>query len=161
MYPNQTWGIKGAGSYSEGIQKDGDGRYRIAVAPQIIDPNYPNDGKIWKEDFASFSGYLVVYLINKENNTQKVIECVVTDIKAHSYNTYPDRHSYNTGDVAKFDVENGIIQTGISYPNSSNASKSYSFAPANIDGSIIEFAGYALDFEPNDYKLDKIIVVSK
>lgn len=50
LYPNDKWGIVGGGNYSEGLQKTEDGRYKIAVAPKILVPSYPDDGKIWKSD---------------------------------------------------------------------------------------------------------------
>ena len=71
--------------------------------------------------------------------------------KAHTYNTY--------GNIASFTVDNGILQTGIAYPNSWNATHETPFAVDHIDGSSIEFVGRGLDFNPNDYKLVKIIVL--
>lgn len=160
LHPRESWGIIGKGRY-EGFHQNSKGQYEVAVGPRIVDPDYPDDGKIREEDIEGFSGYFVVYLTNKETNEQKIIECVVADIKAHSYNTYPDGHPYDTGDVAEFDVANGIMQTGIAYPHSWNASQKESFASDNIDGSIIEFAGSELDFTPGEYELDRIVVVTE
>ncbi|MFA9464176.1 MAG: hypothetical protein ACERKN_07755 [Velocimicrobium sp.] len=78
----------------------------------------------------------------------------MSDIKAHSYNEYKDNNN-----TASFDTENGLIQTGIAYPNSWNAKHGSAFASENIDGSVIEFAGHSTgDFNPNDYKLIEIHV---
>lgn len=49
--------------------------------------------------------------------------------------------------------------TGISYPNSWNAGQSESCAIENIDASVIEFACGELDFNPNDYVLEKIEII--
>ena len=67
---------------------DADGRYTVFVGPRVIDPNYPDDGKIWKDDFGEYPIIRVV-LRHKETGEEKVIECVVEQIKAHSYSTYP------------------------------------------------------------------------
>ena len=96
---------------------------------------------------------------DKTSGNLKTIECVVVDYKAHTYNTYPDGQPYNTGDTASFNVPNGIIQTGIAYPNSYNSTKNMSFAHNNIDASVIEFAGSSLDFKISDYTLVKVLVL--
>lgn len=85
----------------------------------------------------------------------------MTDFKAHSYNTYPDGQPYNTGDIVNFDVENGLIQTGITYPGSSNARGPQAFAKDHSDGNVIEFAGHELDFKIEEYILRHLIVMEK
>ena len=65
----------------------------------------------------------------------------------------PDGQPYQINETAFLDVENGLIQTGIAYPNSSNAKKSYAFSEEHMSGTVIEFAGHALDFESTDYRL--------
>lgn len=51
-----------------------------------------------------------------------------------------------------------MIQTGIAYPNSANAS---SFAPNTVSGNVIEFAGHEIDFDPNDYTLLNLFLVNE
>ncbi len=154
----------GKGEYPKGLQKDGE-RYKIAVGPKILDPEYPDDGRIWKEDFEKDSegyyGRITLILEHKSTGKEKVIECVVTDLKAHSYNTYPDGQPYNTGDIVSFDVENGFIQTGIAYPESSNARGPQAFAEESSEGNVIEFAGHELDFKKEEYFLRHLIVMEK
>lgn len=58
--------------------------------------------------------------------------------------------------VAVAGTENGVRQTGISYPQSVNAARSKAFAPDSREGNIIEFAGYSIDFNPDDYYLKEI-----
>ena len=66
--------------------------------------------------------------------------------------------------MATYDIENGLVQTGIAYPNCYNA-KNNNVNDGSIvlncnDGSVIEFYGYKkdLDFNPNDYRLVEIVV---
>jgi len=152
LYPNDKWGIVGGGNYSEGLQKTEDGRYKIAVAPKILVPSYPDDGKIWKSDFKDINRNIDVVVINKLTNEILIIKCYVKDIKAHTYNNYVD----DKNDVS-FNIECGLIQTGIAYPNSDNKLK---FAPNNIDASVIEFTGHSTgDFNPNNFKLVEIRVL--
>lgn len=155
-HPKDSWGVTGGAK--PGLQKDGDGKYLVAVAPKILIPDYPDDGKIWDDDFANVPHDIEVVLENKVTGEKKVIECVVTDIKAHSYNKYPDGHGYNTGDIVSYDIENGLIQTGIAYPKSYNGSKDKACSIQNMDASIIEFVGTTVDFKVDDYKLKKIII---
>ena len=157
--PKKNWGLVGKGSYPSGIQKDKEGRYKVAVGPKIIDPNYSNEGRIWTDDFKDLPHVLKVVLEHEETGGEKVIECVVSDYKAHTYNTYPEQHPNVSDDKAVFDVESGLLQTGIAYPNSWNADNTSGFAGNNIDGSIIEFAGQELDFNCGEYVLVDLIVL--
>lgn len=54
------------------------------------------------------------------------------------------------------------MQTGIAYPNCSNAQKDKEYdGPIAIDhmnGSPVEFHGSSIDFNTNDYKLVKLVV---
>lgn len=154
LYPNVKWGIIGKGSYPTGIQMTEDGRYKVAVAPRILNPNYSDEGKIWTSDFDGINRNIDVLLENKSTGKRITIECYICDIKAHSYNEYKDNDNN-----ASFGIENGLIQTGIAYPNSWNAKHGIAFAPNNIDASVIEFTGHSTgDFNPNDYKLIEIHV---
>lgn len=57
------WG--GPGNYPRGQQKDGNGRYKVAISSKIIYPKYPDDGKVEAEDFNGFSKNITVYLKKK------------------------------------------------------------------------------------------------
>ncbi len=160
-YPLVNWGLAGCGKYPEGVNLDDEGRYVIAVGPKIIIPDYPDDGKIREDDFQNYSNIVKVVLVEKETKEEKIIECVVTDYKAHSYNTYPDGQPYDTGNVASVDVENGLIQTGIAYPKCSNAKKDEACATEHMGGQIIEFCGHAVDFDISKYTLKSIIVIEE
>ena len=50
-YVQDNWGMAGKGKYPDGIQKDENGYYKIAVGPRILNPNYPDNGRIWETDF--------------------------------------------------------------------------------------------------------------
>ena len=66
-----------------------------------------------RDDFGEYPIIRVV-LRHKETGEEIVIECVVEQIKAHSYSTYPsDTEAGGKGNIAYFDVENGYVQTGI------------------------------------------------
>jgi hypothetical protein len=162
LYPNNNWGGPGMGSYPKGVQKDSDGKYKVAVGPKIIDPNYPDSGRIWADDFENFSKTIYIFLEHKSTENVKVIECVVADYKAHSYNKYRDGHPYDTGDTAAFEVENGLIQTGIAYPRSWNATQKFACSLEHMDGQhVIEFCGHAVDFAVKDYRLLKVVTENK
>lgn len=56
------------------------------------------------------------------------------------------------------DIESGLIQTGIPYPN---ASGGHQYDPDHIDGSVIEFCGQEIDFNIYDYEMEGIVVYEK
>ena len=153
LYPIENWGIKGGIGYDEGVQME-DGRYLVTVGPRIMVSDYPDDGRLQKEDF--HYGKLDVIVVDKEGN-EKIIKCVTGEVKAHTYNRYPPE----TGEIASFDIDSGLVQTGIAYPNSYNALHGLPFAENNIDSSIIEFRGQELDFNPSDYKLKEIVIIEE
>ena len=171
LYPNNKWF-----SYqctTKGTAKDTNGRYKIVVGPKILDLNYPDEGKLWAEDFGveSLNVRIDVVLENKLSGNTKTIECVAVGLKAHTYNIHPDKtkghkhkiFNYNKNITASFQVENGLLQTGIAYPNCSNAQKDKDYdgpiAIAHMNGSPVEFYGSSIDFNANDYKLVKLIVL--
>ena len=151
----EHWGI--VGQYKNESPKDANGRYKIALGPEILMENYPDNGKVWEEEF-NYSTYIIkIFLVHKQSNEEKVIEGIIRDIKANSYNKYPDGHAVITGDNVKYEIKSGIMQTGIRYPNSSSAS---SYVSDCEDSSIVEFCteSYKMDFKPFDYHLKKLIV---
>lgn len=108
---------------------DRDGRYWIAVGPNVMNPNHNPSQDITLEEM-KYGTKIDVVLENDEGET-KVIYCVVGDCKAH---TYP----------------NGIVQTGRSFkePN----------IYCGSDGSIIEFIGNGSLKELKEYSLEEVIV---
>lgn len=93
------------GSYGE--LTDENKRYWITLGPKVFIPKYPDDGKLFAEEFADYMACRVDVVLYKYNDKKKkeyvYIECVYSgNIKAHTYN-------------------NGIYQTGRPYPNSVSA----------------------------------------
>ncbi len=112
-----------------------------------------------RDDFGEYPIIRVV-LRHKETGEEIVIECVVEQIKAHSYSTYPsDTEAGGKGNIAYFDVENGYVQTGILYPNTTGAHTP--FAEDNIDSSVIEFYGHKVDFLYDKYELEGVFVIEE
>ena len=158
LNPRIQWAIVGKGSYKDGVQKDSNGYYMRAVGPRILNSEYPDDGGILASDYST-GQRIDLIIVNKSTGEMETLECVVVDIKSHTYNKYPDGHENNSLPYeVNFDIENGLVQTGISYPNSSNAKKSMAFAYENIDGSVIEFTGQEMDIPISDYNLKEVIV---
>jgi hypothetical protein len=116
-----------------------------------LDPNYPDSGRILDTDF-NLPQPIDLYLKDKNTGEIIVIHCVVKDIKAHTYNSYPD------GNVT-FDVPNGMVQTGAAYPNSWNYTNESPFSREHVDGSVVEFMGGGVGFNIGDYTLEGIEIV--
>lgn len=157
--------------------------YKIAVGPKLLDPQYSDDSHIYDTDFKNWGSIRIdVHLRLKEDiegikllddeilESHKVIECIVKDAKAHSYNLHPDKtpghthkiFEYNKNITASFEIENGLIQTGIAYPNSTNGQKDDPddgpIAVNHMDSSVIEFFGRDLGFTPGCYYLEMVVV---
>lgn len=134
-------------------------RYAIGVGPKIIIPDYSDSGKLYEEEFNYGGLKITLVLINKENGKPKIIECVQKDVKAHTYDEYPDGQTNSQLNYqAKAYIESGIAQTGISYPCSTNSARKDAFASQNVDASVIEFVGKHLDFSPSNYVLQEICI---
>lgn len=99
--------------------------FLVAIAPKILYPEYPDSGPVESEDFSGFSRYITVHLRYKITYKTLELPCYVKDFKAHSYNQYPDGHPnvLTKNKKGKVIIPNGLIQTGIAYPNSDNAKK--------------------------------------
>ena len=178
LAPNLTW----FSFTQKGRTKDSDGYYRISVGPKVLIPDYSDEGKLWAEEFSDTNEInikvtaklkLKEQIIDKEGKENDLeLKCVVIGIKAHTYNIHPDTNDghkhkifdYNKNIMATYDIENGLVQTGIAYPNCYNAqNNNVNDGPIVLncnDGSVIEFYGYKkdLDFNPNDYRLVEIVV---
>lgn len=154
------WGLAGGGEYGDG-KPTKNGKLLVAVPPKVLYPDYPDDGGLENDDFNAFDKNITVHLRHKATQTVFDLACYVKDIKAHSYDKYPDGHNNTvlpketTGKISG--ILNGLIQTGIAYPKSSNAKKSEACNISHMDGSIVEFCGGEVtDFNCSDYELVSI-----
>ncbi|MCR4678979.1 MAG: RHS repeat-associated core domain-containing protein [Lachnospiraceae bacterium] len=110
---------------------DENGRYWVAVGPNVMNPNHSPDKKVTAEEM-KYGSYIDVVLID-EYGHEYYVPCVVGDAKAHTYPT-------------------GIIQSGNGFPGGCDPH------PDNNDGSIIEFIGKASLSGLTDYMIKEIIV---
>lgn len=116
---------------SKGELKDGNGRYWVAVGPNVMNPSHlPSQGITTEE--MKYQSRIDVVLQNAAG-TQYYVPAVVGDCKAHTYPT-------------------GIVQTGYAFPNGTDPH------PENADGSVIEFMGAYLPSGLSDYSIIKIII---
>jgi hypothetical protein len=90
--------------------------------------------------------------VNKTTGATLILNCYVTDLKAHTYNQYN-----GGGKNVSFNIESGLVQTGAAYPNSWNYTHETPFSEDNCDASVIEFIIKPKDFNPSDYKLSRVI----
>jgi len=130
----------------------------------VLDPNFPDNGNIWPEEF-NFPYRIDAFLEHRTTGALRVLECIATSpsMKAHTFNRYPHdlhprNHLFLPDTTVLFNVESGLHQTGIAYPRSWNARNEVQFSRGNIDGSTIEFRRRGIDFRPNDYRLLRLIV---
>lgn len=150
VYPrnSDTWFILGKGSYPQICPKI-NGRWAVAVGPAVLEEDYDDEGMVYEDDFYSFSKCIKVHLIHKNNQSKLVIECQVVDLKAHTYTDYGYKNKKtgkNEDNIEKaivYNLKNGLVQTGIRYPNATNGLSISKME--NMDGSIIEFCGHKLD----------------
>ena len=158
-----NWGINGNGGYKEAPEMT-DGRYNIAVGPKIMNPKYSDEGLLQQEEFMAFTREIDVVVKHKKTKEEKVIECYEFDLKAHSYNRYPDErypdaYKGTSSDKVLVDVESGILQTGIRYPHATNGTE---YAAGNVDISVIEFCHSSTGgINCDDYELVKVIAYLK
>lgn len=174
VLPFKKWGVFGKGDYPKKCSKYMN-RWCVAVGPKILDTKYDNNGQVQADDFKGFSKIIRVHLKSKKDGSNKSIELYVADLKAHTYNKYPNKAKYKSDFVTKAKayiwkyndkikrkesklIPNGIIQTGIRYPKSIIKEEDSVVAVDNVDGTIIEFCGAYADigFELNDYELTMI-----
>ena len=122
------------------------GKYSVAIGPKLMNPKFPDDGLLNKDDFKAFDKNIELLLRERGTNKTKTIQCHVCDWKAHTYNKYPDKryqkvkrnrnpHNINSNEIVSTTVESGFYQTGIRYPYADNSG----FEINHVDGSIIEF----------------------
>lgn len=123
------------------------GRYWVAVGPEILSPGYneqPVEEQTISDNQFKYGTEIDVVLQNSKDKSEVYIECIIGDVKAH---TYP----------------NGVFQTGDAYPNCSSKDD----GSKHRNGSYIEFIN-APKFEDNyingnmpDYVVIDIIVYER
>lgn len=115
------------------------GRPNINVAPRLIDPNYPDEGPIREDEFNKPPEKKYPWAhISVQNTTTGEIQSIdanITNIKAHSFNSYPTSGN-EYGTIADYQIQSGWVQTGVRYPNASNPDET---AFEHIDTTLIEF----------------------
>lgn len=114
---------------------DDEGRYWVAVGPNVMNPNYKNTSTVTYNDM-KFGTKLDIHVVGQHDGIDYYIPAVVGDVKN---NTYPD----------------GLYQTGVKLVTKTPS-------PNNADGSTVEFMSYGiLDSSvniTNNYKLIEVIV---
>jgi len=185
------WWATTSSDKTKKLEKDLDGRYIVYVGPRILYKNYPNNGPLEDDDFNGFSRYIEVELEDiakrKTRGEKRIIKCIVINMKLHTYDKYKDGHESGFSDFdearSELDQMKGVMQTGIRYPKASYDKLAFAYDPENklgektprdnIDGSVIEFSGYASDenddswyytnmpdihrkFNPRNYKIIKV-----
>lgn len=158
----KNWGAPGQGKqYPEYQNKDERGRFKVAVAPKILYPDYPRFGEVISDDFNGFSKDISVYLKNIKGGSDLKVLCVVSDLKAHSFDHYPyshDQSPLHKDTEGYVDIPDGLIQTGIAYPKSDNAKYSLACSSEHMNGTIVEFCSHVVeDFNCKDFELIKIV----
>ena len=123
------------------------GRYWVAVGPEILSPGYneqPVEEQTISDNQFKYGTEIDVVLQNSKDKSEVYIECIIGDVKAH---TYP----------------NGVFQTGDAYPNCSSKDD----GSKHRNGSYIEFINES-KFEDNyingnmsDYVVIDIIVYER
>jgi len=126
-YAGNATVIKG----SSGELVDGNGRYWVAVGPNVMNPNHSKSKAITAEEMKYQSKIDIV--LKNASGTIYYVYAAVGDCKAHTYPT-------------------GIIQTGNAFPNGTDPH------PGNADGSVVEFMGTQSISGLRNYDIVKIIV---
>jgi hypothetical protein len=117
------------------------GRYWVAVGPKVLDPNYPDSGKIWADEFV-LGTELDIVIRNKETKEISYIYAVAGDLRSHTY-----------GEGGE-----GVVHNGVPYPNSSNATTE---GVAEADYSSVEFIRTRETTNLNQYEIVEIIVYDR
>ena len=146
------------------------GRIRICVGPRILDPNYPDTGRVQADDF-SLPIDVDVILRHRSTGHQRTLHCIVMrgGVKAHSFNHYPHpqhprNHLFRNEQVMFPGIQSGMHQTGIAYPLSWNSRDESQWSEGHMDGSTVEFresrtiVENALGINLSHYDLHQVIV---
>lgn len=117
------------------LYTDAEGRYWVAVGPNVMNPDHGADEEITLDEM-QYGTKIDIVVLDKKTGNEYYIPAVVGDVKAH---TAPD----------------GIYQTGFGFPGNEDA-------PEHNDGSTIEFIGWEIEDSSvnltNEYKISGIIV---
>jgi len=118
---------------SNNIYSDAEGRYWVAVGPNVMNPNHQKNATVTEAEM-QYGTKIDIKVLDESSNTYYYIPAVVADVKNH---TYPD----------------GLYQTGKAFPDGT-------LAPDNIDGSSVEFMGWNITSVnlTNNYRLVEIII---
>ncbi len=119
---------------SNNLYTDDEGRYWVAVGPNVMNPNHNANDKITASEM-QYGTKIDIVVLDELTNTQYYIPAVVGDVKGHSS---PD----------------GLYQTGVPFDKSKKIVQG--------DGSTVEFMGYDITNKSvnitNNYRLIEIIV---
>lgn len=117
----------------EGL-RSADGRYWVAVGPQVLCPGYnnrPEEEQILAAEQFRYGTKIDVVLQHMDNESRLIyIKCIAGDVMGHSYS-------------------NGVFQTGDPYPNSSNKDEDGSYAR---NGAYVEFINAPTVIEDGEEK---------
>jgi len=116
---------------NKGELTDNEGRYWIAVGPNVMNPSHQPSEKISPEEMKY--GSKVDVVLRHDDGTNYYLPCVIGDVKAH---TWP----------------NGILQTGYAFPNGTDPH------PIEKPQAPIEFIGATLSAGLIDFEIVHIIV---
>ena len=169
-----NWGMAGKypPKYKLFRQIEGKNYYNIAVGPRVLNPKYPDDGNL--AFFEAFSRFIDVEIENIETGDKRILNCYRADLKAHTYNYYPDGHKFGAEsgiEVTVLDengerIKNGFLQTGIRYPkvtrDNETVDDNEEWEAYTTSGNIIEFvSAHTGDLDCRKYRLVSITVYLK
>lgn len=166
----KRWGQAGGYKTFELFKNyNGKDYYNIGVGAKILNPKYPDDGNL--QVFDAFSEWIEIEIKNIETGDPRTLNCYRADLKAHTYNHYPDEHKLGAElgiEVTVLDengerIENGLLQTGIRYPKvikkNETVDDNEEWVPGTAIGNIVEFCStHTGDLECEKYELVSITV---
>ena len=126
------------GAYGELI--DDAGRQYIYIGPRVLNPDYPDAGKLGSEEF-KFGTKIDIKLKDKETGEESYLYASVGGIRGHTY-----------GEIGQ-----GIIHSGVPYPNSINAAQ----GNADANYSTVEFMRTSEGTGLSDYIIVELYVYDK
>ena len=118
------------------LYTDAEGRYWVAVGPNVMNPDHQPNESVSEEEM-QFGTKIDIVVLDESTNTEYYIPAVVGDVKNH---TYP----------------NGIYHTGVPFPCED-------MDYAEPDGSTVEFMGWNVNDSDivhagDDFRILRIIV---
>ena len=125
---------------AHGEQVDDAGRQYIYIGPRVLNPDYPDAGKLGSEEF-KFGTKIDIKLKDRETGEESYLYASVGGIRGHTY-----------GEIGQ-----GIIHSGIPYPNSANAAQ----GNADANYSTVEFMRTSEGTGLSDYIIVELYVYDK